>query len=208
MFNMYDDAGIKIPMRHPYETQKIQPSSPIHNRVNEKKEQDSNNQGSFDDHLSEDAKIAYKKMANIHVEEKVLHAYQIMSSTVVTVKDTDSIYSCWQLMEEHDLKQILVLASSGKIKGLATMKNIAISLIDNLHNPDYIHETVVDKITRHNIMTAEPVSDIRRVAKVMVKYHLNSIPIVNSEKDEVVGIISRADILRAVSTDCHYQLWA
>ncbi len=207
MFNMYDDAGVKIPIVKPYEVERLQPASPIHNRVNEKKDQD-NSGSNFHEHLDDEAKNAYKKMANIHVEEQILHAYQIMSSKVVTVKDSMSIYDCWLLMEEHDLKQIPVLGAGGKIKGLATMKNIVSVLVDNLNSPEYIHETVVDKITRHNIMTAEPISDIRRVAKVMVKYHLNSIPIVSSDKDEVVGIVSRADILRAVSTDPHYQLWA
>ena len=207
MFNMYDDAGVKTAINQPYEVKKLEPASAIHNRVNEKKEQD-NPQQTFDEHLSDEAKNVYKKMANIHVEEQILHAYQIMSSNVITVKDSDSIHSCWQLMEEHDLKQIPVLGATGKIKGLATMKNIVSALIDNIYNPEYIQETVVDKITRHNIMTAEPISDIRRIAKVMVKYHLNSIPIVSSENDEVVGIVSRADILRAVSTDPHYQLWA
>ena len=207
MFNMYDDVGVKTPIDRPYEVKKLEPSSPIHNRVNEKKDQNSNS-SSFHEHLSDEAKSAYKKMANIHVEEQILHAYQIMSAIVVTVKENSTIYDCWLLMEEHDLKQIPVIGLNGKIKGLATMKNIAKSLVDNLHNARYIHETVIDAITIHNIMTAEPISDIRRVANVMVKYHLNSIPIVDGQKDEVVGIISRADILKAVSTTPHFQLWA
>ena len=42
----------------------------------------------------------------------------------------------------------------------------------------------------------------------MVKYHLNTIPVVDPLNGNVLGIVSRADILRAVATNPHYQLWA
>ncbi|MCK5110400.1 MAG: CBS domain-containing protein [Arcobacteraceae bacterium] len=210
MFNMYDDVGIKTKIPDPYKVKKLDMSSPIENRVSEKKEQEQeqNEQLSQHTNMSNEAKNAYKKMANIHVDEEILHAYQLMSSKVVTVKSTDNIYNCWLKMEENDLKQIPVVGLTGKLTGLATMRNIVKSMIEHKEDSQYINNATVDSIAIHDIMTAEPISDIRRVAKVMIKYHLNNIPIVDGQSDRIVGILSRADILRAVSTNPHYQLWA
>lgn len=207
---MYDDVGIKTKIPDPYKVKKLDMSSPIENRVSEKKEQEQeqNEQLSQHTNMSNEAKNAYKKMANIHVDEEILHAYQLMSSKVVTVKSTDNIYNCWLKMEENDLKQIPVVGLTGKLTGLATMRNIVKSMIEHKEDSQYINNATVDSIAIHDIMTAEPISDIRRVAKVMIKYHLNNIPIVDGQSDRIVGILSRADILRAVSTNPHYQLWA
>jgi len=158
--------------------------------------------------MSDEAKQAYKKMANIHVEENIYHAYQLMNSPVITIRDIDTIEQCWAKMVEYDLKQMPIMGANGKIKGLATMKSIAKALIKHLDDANYIYEAKVDTIAIHDIMTAEPIADIRRVAKVMVQYHLNCIPIVSTQSHEVVGIISRSDILKAIASNPHFQLWA
>jgi len=206
MFNMYDDTGIKTQITNPYQVKKLEPISQIKNKVTKRKEEEQSQSGQ--PQFSNEATNTYKQMANIHIEENILHVYQLMHSEFVTLLDTDNLYMCWQAMEKSDLKQIPVVGHNGKIKGLATMKNLLKTLMNNLDNPDFIHQTMVDTIIIHNIMTAEPISDIRRVAKVMVKYHLNTIPIVSSDDDELLGIISRADILKAVSSTPHFQLWA
>ncbi len=207
MFNMYDDVGIKTQIINPYNVKKLEPSSPVHNRVSDEKEQEDNNSNQ-NPNMSNEAKTAYKQMANIHIDEEILHAFQLMSAKIVTVKYNDSIYDCWLKMEENDLKQIPIIGFNGKLTGLVTMRNIIKSMIENKENSQYINNTIVEKISISDIITAEPISDIRRVAKVMVKYHINNIPIVDSKDDQLVGILSRADILRAVSTHPHYQLWA
>jgi CBS domain-containing protein len=91
---------------------------------------------------------------------------------------------------------------------MATVKEIAKILMKYKHSPNFIENTKISTIAIKDIITAEPIADIRRVAKVMVTHHLNCIPIVSSENHEIVGIISRSDILTAVATNPHFQLWA
>ena len=61
-------------------------------------------------------------------------------------------------------------------------------------------------IAKEDVITSDPISDIRRVAKVMVDFNLNAMPIV-SQEDKIVGIVSRTDILKAVSTIPPLRLW-
>lgn len=57
------------------------------------------------------------------------------------------------------------------------------------------------------VITADPISDIRRVAQVMQEYHLSGVPIVN-DQDSLMGIVSRSDMLRAVTNDPPLNMWS
>ena len=57
------------------------------------------------------------------------------------------------------------------------------------------------------VITADPVSDIRRVAQVMLEYHLQSVPIAD-DQDKLIGIVARSDILRAVMNDPPLTMWS
>ena len=208
MFNMYDDEGVKVPIVQPYEVKQLSPSAMITNdRAVRQKEESQREHYKFNhEDIPQDAIDEYKKMAKLHVEEPIYHVYQLMSKEVISVIESESIYNCWKIMDEHDLKQIPVIGLNGKLKGLATMTNITKAIIENIDDTHYINHTPIGEITVTGIMTAEPISDIRRVAQVMVQYHLNTIPIVDGETDNIVGILSRADILKAVASNPHYQL--
>jgi CBS domain-containing protein len=157
-------------------------------------------------HTFTQATQAYKQMTNMDTTEEIFHVSQLMSWPVITINDNQSIYECWELMKEHDIKQIPVIGSHGKLKGMATVKKLSNVLMENLNNEQYIKAAFVDVIMKHNIITANPISDIRRVSKMMVINHLNCLPVVN-ENDKIVGIISRADILRTIEENPHIRLW-
>jgi CBS domain-containing protein len=205
---MYDDNGDKFPVSNPYEVKKLIATTLVQDKIKHNEQKKEQKKKRFQDVIDNNVANAYKQIANIHIEEKVFHAYQLMHHDVITINEHDSIYECWVKMLKYDVKQIPIVGINDKIKGLATMKNITKTLIEHIKNPNFIYNTSINTIAIKEVMTAEPIADIRRIAKVMVKYHLNSIPIVDSSNDEVVGILSRADILRAVSTNPHFQLWA
>lgn len=52
-----------------------------------------------------------------------------------------------------------------------------------------------------------PITDIRRVARVLHGYHLSGLPVV-SEQAERAGILTRSDVLRALANDPPLSLWA
>ena len=57
------------------------------------------------------------------------------------------------------------------------------------------------------IITADPLTDIRSVSKVMIDFKLHAIPIVE-ENDILIGIVSKTDIIKAVSNIPQFQLWS
>ena len=205
MFNMYDD-GLKIDTHTSPLVGKTQKISHIVNEKNEQYEQ-AEQKANYED-ITQEAKNAYKKIANIHVEEELIHAYEIMNSDIISVQNTIMIFDCWKILEKENIKQLAVTDENGKIKGLISMNKIAQVTIENINNSYYIYENSIKSLVNYNIITAEPITDIRRVAQIMVNNHINTIPIVSTKKDEVLGLISRADILKAISTIPHFQFWA
>ena len=56
------------------------------------------------------------------------------------------------------------------------------------------------------VVSADPITDIRRIAWVMLEHQVDGVPIVN-EMQVLVGFVSRSDILRAIITDPPLSLW-
>lgn len=61
-------------------------------------------------------------------------------------------------------------------------------------------DTPVEKImTRRNLYYVHPDDDFRQVLKILAKHRFKKIPVVNGAR-RVVGVISRGDVLRYITT--------
>jgi acetoin utilization protein AcuB len=64
----------------------------------------------------------------------------------------------------------------------------------------YVRGNTVADAMSSEVITADPVSDVCRIAKVMLDYRLSALPIVDA-RDTLIGLVSRSDILYAVTSD-------
>ena len=150
---------------------------------------------------------AYKKVINARREEAIYHASQIMKRPVVTVFEDSSIQDCYDLIENRSIKQLPVLNNEGKPVGLLTKENLLKIIIVENDAISYSEGDSIRSVISQPMIAADPVADIRRVAKVMYDHSLNCIPITN-DTDQIVGIITRTDIIYAVSMYPAITLWA
>ena len=67
-------------------------------------------------------------------------------------------------------------------------------------------ERQVGEVMASPVICADPVTDIRRVARVLLETGLTALPVVD-EAGRLAGILSRGDILRAVLSDPPPSLW-
>ena len=56
------------------------------------------------------------------------------------------------------------------------------------------------------VVAATVLTDIRRLARVLLARDVDGVPIVN-DNGELIGFVSRGDILRAVVTDPPLSVW-
>ena len=79
--------------------------------------------------------------------------------------------------------------------------------MNDLENPHNILNRKLEDLYLPQLITADPITDIRRVAKVMIDFKLHAIPIVE-ENDILIGIVSKTDIIKAVSHIPQFHLWS
>lgn len=151
---------------------------------------------------------AYREMLKVSQERgPVLHAYQLMSRDVFTLRPEMSVEAAWHTLAERDLGQAPVLDKGYRLVGMVTLHDLLKAInIEDGQVRDVLSQTVGEVMTTPVIST-EPVSEVRRVARVLLESHLPGLPVV-SEQGELVGIITRSDLLQALVNDPPLSLWA
>jgi len=161
----------------------------------------------FSNKKKDDALNAYKKMANLDISEPVYHVKDIMSKEVITIDVNARLEEAYALLKEEGIGQIPITSYGKKIVGLLTQKFILNLLMEDLENYENILNKKIEDLFLPDMITTDPISDIRRVAKVMVDFKLEAIPVVD-EEDILLGIISKTDLIKAISQLPKLQLWS
>ncbi len=210
MFAIYNDGSLKTrgSVEQLYNLKKIHK---IHETINHNnnpsqefpfsKSQDDNN------NLTKDAINTYKKNSNIDTRELVYHVSQIMNREIIWIHESSTVQETYSILKEKHIRQLPIIDKIGKIKSMISQKDILELIFNDLENVNRNLKKSINEIRLPEIITTDPISDVRRIAKVMVDYHLNAMPIVN-EDDILVGIVSRNDILKTIASVPPLQLWA
>ena len=150
---------------------------------------------------------AYREMLQLNKREPIFHASQLMSYPVSTVPMDMGILAAQRYFHQLGLRQMPVLSVEQRIVGMLSVEDLMRFIVIDDGRIRYVEgKRVADAMSEH-VITADPVSDVRRIAQVMLEYHLHSVPIVD-EMDTLIGIVARSDILRAVMNDPPLNMWS
>lgn len=208
MFAVYTEQGrdFRNTLEELYRVRNIQPVKQTR-RVLSEEQEEGEREPQFQTQPNREAIQAYRQVISARREEAIHHASQIMKRPVITVAESSTLEDCYDLMESKGFKQLPVLNDESRPVGLITKENLLkVVIVEN----GRVRDAEIDRIKEimsQPLITADPVTDIRRVAKVMYDQDLNCIPITN-EADLIVGIITRTDIVHAVSIYPGITLWA
>lgn len=158
-------------------------------------------------HTSKVAQDAYRKMANIDSREQIFHVGDIMTHNVVVIDSQKTFQEAYEIMIDGNFEQIPIMSHRGLISNMITKDKILELLTNDITASKEIFHKKLETLHASGVITSDPISDIRRVAQVMVQHRLNAIPIVD-QNDDLVGIVSKSDILNAVSNTPPLQIWA
>ena len=150
---------------------------------------------------------AYQAMLPQDLERGPLyHANQIMQAQVITVHAGDDVARAWKVLVEHQIHQAPVLDEASHLVGIVSERNLLTTLnVDAGAVRDVLARRVADVMTTP-VVAATPVTDIRRIAQVMLERDVDGVPIV-SDAGALLGFVSRSDILLAVVTDPPLSIW-
>ena len=156
---------------------------------------------------NQNALNSYKKMANIDTSEIVFHVKDIMTKNCIYIDSKSTIQDAYNVLREYKIGQMPIVSFGKKIMGIIDKKMILNFLMDDLENRNNILGKKLEDLYLPQLITADPITDIRRVAKVMIDFKLHAVPIVE-ENDILIGIVSKTDIIKAVSHIPQFQLWS
>jgi CBS domain-containing protein len=212
MFTIYNNGnvGFRSTADNLYELKNIdelsaarlKPDDGFFQMIDENKNQDIKDQ----DKSNDNALNEYKKMANIDTAEPVYHVKDIMTKNCIYIDNQSTIKEAYLSLNELDIHQMPVVSFGKRIIGMINKEQVLNYLMDDIEDSKHILNKKIDDIYLKELITADPLSDIRRVAKVMIDFRLNAIPIVD-ENDVLLGIVSRADIIKTICHLPRLQLW-
>jgi len=155
----------------------------------------------------EEAVRAYLAMLPNEIERgPIYHAVQIMQRRVITVSDDDNVAQAWRILHDHNIHQAPVLADNAQLVGIVSERNLLTAInVDAGKMVENIRRRVREIMTTP-VVAAAPVTDIRRIAAVMLDHGVEGTPVTN-DSGHLVGFISRSDILRAVVKEPPLSLW-
>ncbi|MBP9490467.1 MAG: CBS domain-containing protein [Aliarcobacter sp.] len=156
---------------------------------------------------NENALNSYKKMANIDTSDIVFHVKDIMTKDCIYIDAKSSIQDAYNVLREYKIGQMPIVSFGKRIMGTIDKKMILNLLMDDLENSKNTLEKKLEDLYLPQLITADPSTDIRKVAKVMIDFKLHAVPIVE-ENGILIGIVSKTDIIKAVSHIPQFQLWS
>jgi len=148
---------------------------------------------------------AYRDLINANPKEELRHAFEIMQEDFTGLKETQTVYDALKILDSGNHKALPVTGPDERVIGLFEHQAITRKIIQGQKNVNIKITPVKDFLT-DQVITAEPITSIRRIAEVMDRYNLWVVPVADAY-DALVGIITYRDIARAVAHDPPLSLW-
>ena len=212
MFTMWDSTGVQSPYApgviRKRRVEHVDPASPLHRRTEnapaatEQESSSSEGQG---------AAKAYQEFSGTTLpRQPAIQAKQIMTSPVFTLPPTTPLSEAWQIIQTNRFRHIPIVSKAGRLIGMlsdrdvlhATIQVALTSTTKNNRGP----ATSIEDVMIKNILSATPETEIRTIARIMFEERIGSMPLVDAT-EEVVGILTRSDILRTVVNEAPFELW-
>lgn len=140
--------------------------------------------------------------------ESVQHAYQIMSKQVHLFEAGWPLQRAYFELQRQPYQLFPIIdEQQNLIATLSRLEFLTFILAMN-KSLETSNLTVRDCFVKPEtkIYIADPVTDVRRIASLLIEKKMDAIPILE-ESGQIVGIVSRSDILRCAVNDPPLSLW-
>jgi len=181
-------------------------------RVSPKDQQSSHQRSETQESPARQAIEAYQNKSDTPRERQpAILVQQIMTAPVQSLAPSDTLLEAWRLFSDKLFRHIPVLDQERKLVGMISDRDI-LKVLAGLSNdsdettPLNLKKSTVENSMRQEVLSAQPDTTIREVARTMFEERLGAMPVVD-EKQDLIGIVTRSDILRTVMTRAPLELW-
>ncbi len=159
-------------------------------------------------HKNPEQKI-YQQVENAAEERhKVSTAKEIMPSQVFTLREYDDLLFAWQTLQKHSIRHMPIVDEKNTLIGIISDRDILKAWANIASEPRRILDGLqVQSIMTTRVLTGTLDTNIRDLADAMTIRRIGAIPLLN-EKRQVIGIVTRSDILKTIVHQAPIDLWS
>lgn len=134
----------------------------------------------------------------------VSFADEIMSHPVITISDKVSCDEAWQTFQRHKFHHFPIVNKDGHLIGIVSDRDMLAHAA--IHKAENEVDSPINTLMSKSVVTASPKTNIREICQVMFSQYLGAMPITN-ESGDLLGIITRSDILKTMIKNEPIELW-
>lgn len=125
----------------------------------------------------------------MEVHDMARNLNEIMTSDVVTIKESQTVQEAAALMSEYNIGSLPVINNNGEIVGIITDRDITLRTTAQGEHP----QTLVSEVmTAQQIVSGTPNMDVHEAADLMAKHQIRRLPVV--ENGQIVGMVALGDL--------------
>ncbi|MCE4624311.1 MAG: CBS domain-containing protein [Desulfurococcales archaeon] len=114
---------------------------------------------------------------------------------VIVISPNDTLAAARKKMIRYGVRRLIVVDEESRPIGVLTVTDIADALLGR-HQTRPLDTIRVAEVMNRDVITIEPTKSIKTAAKLMLKYKIGGLPVVDAE-NRLIGIITKTDLLRA-----------
>ena len=138
---------------------------------------------------------------------RVVLAAEIMSQPVQTLRPQVSLRAAWRFFGARRFRHVPILNDKERLVGVLSDRDI-LRAVDDLDDPNTWpnEERTIADIMSTQIIAAKPDTSIREIAQVLFEERIGAMPVVD-DSGQLVGLLTRSDILRTLVNEAPLELW-
>jgi len=154
---------------------------------------------------------AYQETDELFSHKLGITAEEIMSYPVVALTSNHTIENALEKLENHAFRHIPIIeAATQQLTGIISERDLLLYLAEAHTSSEEAVATLatkLDSFINKRVFTASADTRVDELARLLVAQRIGVMPIVE-ESTQVIGIITRSDILRTLVEHNSLELWA
>ncbi len=137
---------------------------------------------------------------------KVYYVKDLMTSPAISLHEQSSMRQAWQIFQRHGFRHIPVLNSQQRVCGVISERDLLRASSSLGQIAPFSADAVIARIMTRKVLTVGPMTEVRELAAAMTGYRIGAMPVLDSNEN-LVGIVTRADVLRVIMNQAPIDLW-
>lgn len=127
----------------------------------------------------------------------------IMTREVISTTPSESIRAALLKIEDQDIRHLPVL-DDGRLVGMISDRDLReqrLPLMEEIEDPDYADNLLsapISSVMSGDVLSVDTGESLRAAVDLMIEYKVGAVPVVDRHTEQLVGIVSYIDVLRAL----------